>query len=631
MQGFREFSTIDYNSGTVSVSYLNESGLLKFRYDQIVSIYMGQLGRLYALDISPTARRKGVSLDGMRKASVAQVVLDSALPQDKINKFKLDLMPALLMYGTVGVGLWYEGEDEQGLELIPPWQLFPIPINVSGPNEVRGLVRVRPVPVSWIKGLTITGGKKKTGKIEDVDVPAGHLPADLDTMGQGVVSMTSAGGGFFVRSDPMNNTDKMGGRTKKKDEKNVPVTQLVEVWTETSNGYLADYCVYAGMARLTELYRHDHSENKYHMPTRVIRDTPVGSFWGRSYIDQLIPLNHELELALSSVFQAVADFDLYGMQLWPNTLGVPPMAERGQDGIKRIRYEPDYTCPEQKPENVMPAKMTAPQMQAVQLAAGLMDKQANQPNEMLGGGAPGRVDSSAGLGFLYEVSGIPLSPTAKNIAEGMSGVYRATLRVLKDRWSNQKVVSISNLDDSLAGIVLDVESGGMHLDLNAIPSPDEVSITVASEVPVSKEMQKQELKEALKEQRITLHEFNCMVRKQGLDIPVGDQIGWQNHRRAMLENILLFRDGKTPGKVVTSPRDNHQIHYDSLLAFMAKPEFFAASPEVMEAFEEHLKEHQAGLGTYPDQLPFPEDIAAATLGQGEDIGMTPPEGGFPTQ
>jgi hypothetical protein len=245
----------------------------------------------------------------------------------------------------------------------------------------------------------------------------------------------------------------------------------------------------------------------------------------------------------------------------------------------------------------------------------MMDKVANMPSKILSGEAPGRTDSSAALGFLYEASTIPLSPTAKNIADAMSGVYRALMRILKDKWNDQKVVSITNLDDSLAGIVLNAESGDMTLSQNAIPSPDEVSVTIASEVPVSKEQQKAELKEAYKEQRITLDEFNWTVRKKGLDIPVGDEVSWQNYRRSMLENILLFGDGKSPGKVIVSPHDLHRVHLQVLQSFMARPEFYAADPSVIQAFEEHFQEHQSGMGQMPEQMPFPEDVAGAMMGQ----------------
>ena len=628
LQGIREFSSLNYNEGSVSIAYKNETGVLKFRYEEIIAKYMGQLGRLLSLDLKPAVRKKGISLDGLRKASVAQVVLDAAISQDKVSKAELATMPPLLMYGTLGLGLWIEGPDSQGIDIIPPWELLSIPVDVAGPNDVRGIMRIRYVPLDWIKNLSITPnkGSKKYKGLMDIELPSGQMPIDRGSLGDGSVSYAGSGGGFFIQTRTKDDgmaSGKFG--KKKKDELNVPVTQLVEVWTETSDGYLAEYAIYAGMTELRELYRHDHTAQKYYMPIQIIRDVTVGSFWGRSYIDQLIPLNNELEVALSSIFQAVSDFDLYGLQLWPATLGTPPLAQRGQDGIKRVVFEPDYTSPELKIDNVMPAKMTAPMLQAVQLAANLLDRQANQPEAIMKGDAPGRVDSGAGLGFLYEASGIPISPTAKNIAEGYAGIYRALLRILKDTWTDQKIVSISNLDDSLAGIVLDAEAGTMNLSQNAIPFPDEVSVTIASEVPVSPEQQKVELKEAFKESRITLDEFNWKVREQGLDIPVGDEVGWQNRRRAMMENIILFGDGKTPpqDKIIIGPHDLHRVHIITMQAFMGRPEYFASSAEVRQKFDEHLMHHKAEMGEIPDQLPYPEDSAEAMLGQGEQPGEMP--------
>lgn len=622
MRGIRNFTEIDYANGSVQVAYQNEAGNLKFQFEDVVAKYQAQLGRLLSLDLSPSITRRGISLDGMRKASVAQVVLDSAFPEDKVKELALNICPALLMYGTVGAALWVDSEDSVGIDVVMPWELLPIPVEISSPTDARGLMRTRIVPTDWIKSLAITpGGKTKTFKnLDSVRLPVADLPADMGRF-DGAARMASTGGGFFIRNGQAENN--YGGMPKKEDEQDtyMDVTQLTEVWLQTSDGYLSEYLGFAGTEKFQQLFRINHEGSKNPMPIRIIRDTIVGGFWGRSYVDMLIPLNNEIEYALSSVFQGISDFDLYGLQLWPSTLGTPPEAQRGQDGIKRIVYEPDYTCPDMKPENIMPAKMTQPQVAAVKLAMEMMDRLANQPGELMRGEAPGRVDSSAGLGLLYETSSIPLSPTAKNLANGLSGVYRSMLRILKDMWSDTKVVSISALDDALAGIVIDAEAGTLSLSQNAIPYPDEVNVGVKSETPISKEQQKAELKEALKEQRITLDEFNFAVRKKGLDIPVGGEIEWQNFRRAMMENITLFGDGKTVGTADVSERDMHMIHLKVLEAFMARPEFFLASVEVQDAFTEHWQAHREGLGMLPEGMPTPDEAAEMELGGMGDLGM----------
>jgi len=307
--------------------------------------------------------------------------------------------------------------------------------------------------------------------------------------------------------------------------------------------------------------------------------------------------------------------------MWPASLGTPPEAMRGRDGVKRITYEPDYTTPDLKPFNIEPAKLTEPQINGTMIAGNLMDKVANQPTEMLQGGAPGRVDSASGLGMLFETSGIPLSPTAKNIAEALAGVYRAMLGICRDNWPAEKVVSVSNLDDSLAGIVFDMETGEITLSKNSIPSPDEVNINVASEIPISKEQQKMELKEALKDGIITLDEYSFKVRELGLTSPVGNEVAWQNYRRAKLENLALFGDGENPGEVIVSERDMHLIHKNVLDTFMAGPEFYAASQPVRDAFVQHYEEHNVGLGIMPEGMPPMEEAA--------ELEMQPPQEQMP--
>lgn len=166
-----------------------------------------------------------------------------------------------------------------------------------------------------------------------------------------------------------------------------------------------------------------------------------------------------------------------------------------------------------------------------------------------------------------------------------------------------------------------METGEVTLAKNAIPSPDEVNINVASEIPISKEQQKMELKEALEKQIITLDEYSFKVREMGLTSPVGNEIAWQNYRRAKLENLALFGDGETPGKVIVSERDMHLVHQNVLRTFMARPEFFAASPAVREKFTEHDEEHNVGLGIMPEEMPLMEDAA--------EMEMQPPQGQMP--
>ncbi len=623
LQGVREFDVIDYTRGDIQIAYRNENGTLNFRYDEINAQYTSRLGRLMSMDLSPSVEQRGMSLEGTRKRSVAQVVLNELFPQDKIELMMTELCPHLTTFGTIGLGLWVDSLKSYGVEIIPPWELLPIPANISGPQDVKGLVRIRWVPKDWVKGLELTpsAGSKKYKTSTDVHIPFGMGISSRWEDGRNEGVLMGEGGGFSAKV----NKSKMhtSGGSKKKDETIQEMTQLVEVWIETNDRYLGEYAILSGTDDLELLHHQDHSGEKYHMPIRIIRDSTVPGFWGRSFVDQLIPLNNEIEHAISNLFEYLDDFDIYGMLLWPTSLGTPEEAHRGSDGIKKLVYEQDYTVPDAKPEMMTPTRLTAPQVQALNVGLGMMDRIANQPRAMMQGEAPGRVDGAPGLGHLSEMANIPLGPTVKSIAQGVSGIYRAALRISKDTWNDERVVELSLLDDTLAGIVLDAKSGTLSLSKNAIPDPNEVTIKISSEMPVSKEQSKQELKEALSTNRITLEEYSFEVRRRGLDLPVGLEVEWHNYQRAMLENIILFGDGQIPGEITTTERDLHRVHKKVLESFMARPAFFLASVEVRDAFEEHWQEHRNGEGGYPEQLPPMEDAAAMEI-QNQLGGAQPP-------
>jgi len=203
------------------------------------------------------------------------------------------------------------------------------------------------------------------------------------------------------------------------------------------------------------------------------------------------------------------------------------------------------------------------------------------------------------------------------------------LGILQTKWGNDKVVELNLLDDSLAGIILDASAGVIQLSQNTIPSPNEVNISVRSLSPRSPEKEKQELAEALKLGIIDMFEYRVEVRKRGLEIPVGSETEWQNYRRAMLENLVLFKDGQTPGQVTVDEVDMHQIHLRILQAFMARPEYFQAGEAVRTAFKQHYQAHQAGLGIMPEGAPMPEEAATEAemmMKQGGMDGGMPPMG-----
>lgn len=626
MRGIRNFQNLNYQAGTVQVSYMNEDGVLSFKYEDIVSKYQAQLGRLMQLNLTPVVSKEGISLDGMRKASIGQVVLDSIFPKPKVDKTQSAVCNKLLNYGTVALIPWWVNEDSIGIDVVPPWEILPIPVEVDSNQECRGILRRKIVPMDWVKGLATTPDAK-AGIYKDMtswEVPTGFIPLEAQDRFQGSVTV-----GTSISASAARMETQAGGSRKltssKKDKTKIKVVEVSEIWTMTEDNYWDEYILHAGGKIL---YRTSYKGEKRQFPPQIITDVDVGDFWGKSFVETLIPLNCEMEAALARQFQNVKDWDLFGVIYEPTTSGITDRAVRGKDGLKRVKYEPDPLSPEAKPYNLrmnatglLPAKI-------VEVGMNAQNAIANQPNELMGGGAPGRVDSASGLGFLFETSNVPLTPTAKAISQAFSSCYRVTLDITRRLWGNEKVLDITHLDDSIAGIKFNQDSGKIELTDNSIPHPDEVVVNVASAVPRSKEQMKLELKDALQSGIITPTEYRIRARKDGLDLPVGGEVEWQNYRRATLENIMLFNDGQTPGtNVIYSDNDMHPVHLMKLDEFMAKPEYWLASPEVRVKFDKHRKEHLAGMGQLPDESPYAEEAAEESIGMIEQQQAMMQQGG----
>ncbi len=604
LQGARDFTNVNYELGTLDINYINQDGVLRFRFDDIVSKYQAQLGRLMQVDLRPNVQRKSVGLDGLKGATVAQIVLDAALPADKIEELKLKVLPPMLKYGCVGLQVWNQGED-LGIDVVMPWELVPIPAKPLEDKDVRGLCRVRYVPLSWVKQLETTPGANHQvySQMEILTVPMGSMPSESgDRFSVFGESVSLSGDMASKRTKPW------GSKAVKQDQTMTELVKLVEIWTETITGHLGHYEMLAGKKLIFEK---DYTGNKTAMPISKVNDIRTGDFWGRSFVSTQIPLNTEMEYTLGRLFQTIQDLDAYGILCIPTSLGIPPQINTAADGTKRLFYDPDYVNQELKPFNISPANMGTFPANIMKVAVAISDKMANQPTDLLAGKAPGRVDSGAGLGFLLETSNTPLTPTAASLASGMIRCYKSILdTIAAGAWPEEKLIQIAMLDDTLAGVKFDAPSGSMTMGDNALPRPDEVAIFVRSMHPKSLEQEKMELIAAFDKGAIDMYEYRVEVRTRGLDVPVGNEAEWQNHRRAVLENIVLFGDGQEPGEIIADELDMHDVHLRVLQPFRAKPEFYMASPAVRQAINDHYEFHLTmKAASMPDQAPYPEDAA----------------------
>lgn len=620
LNGARDFTGADYGKGTLDVNWVDQTGFLKFRYEDIVAKFNTEVGRLMRMDLTPDVGRKNVGIEDMKNATIAQIALNEAMPPAAVEQLKAMLLPPLVKYGCMGLSAWVS-KDTAGIDVVPPWELGSIPPRPLEATEVRGLLRIRKVPVEWIKELPILEGRKiKWDTVETEMVDAGTVAQPPGNR------FNTFGGSLDVPLSMKPEPSLMGGSKTTKDQTKVPIAKMVEVWVWKADGHLKEYILSAGNRIL---HRKSYEDVNILPPIHIVTGIPTAGLFCRSFVSTMIPMNREIEYAMGQMFQNIQDMDAYGILCMPTTLGISMDAQRAQDGSKRLAYAPDYTVPELKPFNIAPANSGPAPINAIKVGVELGDRIANQPAELLSGSAPGRVDSNAAVGTLYEMSSVPLTPTVTSIAHGVSRAYAALLGLLPMAWPEGKLVEIAMLDDAMAGISLDVTSGRTKLGVggNAMPSPDDVRVGIKSMYPVSKEQQKMELRQSLADGVIDKLDFIIQVRRLNVDIPVGGEQEWQNWRRAVLNNIVMFNDGVTPNQVTINDFDLHEVHLRVLQNFVARPEFYAASDAVRQKFTELIRARTAKMATYPDQLPYPEEAAGEEMAmqQAQQMGMQPPQ------
>lgn len=601
LNGNRDFDEINYREGSVRVKKTDTTEL-DFRYEEIVQDFGERIGELLRMNTLPKVQRRLMTLDHMRKASVSQIVLDSIVSKEQADATKLEFIPMVAQYGMAGLVVWIEptlplkpsseGSTPPEIEVVPPWELMAVPAAPKTLSEVTAIIRQRWVPLAWLKSLGL-GEKieKNRQKVQIKSVQYGQVPSAAAEFS------TVAGLGGRVESI---------GEKKSKDLEEY--VKLNEVWVQGRNHALSRYCIWTDDLLLRDK-KFDKAENPPTIPIAIAPYSSVGGFYSRGHPEIVLPLNVALEAALGKTLQNVEDLSIHGTTFIPASQGVDPSAFEGSDPPRALSYEPDYTVPNAQAFRLDMADLGQFPVRAIQMGLAVMDR-LSPPSPMEN---KGRVDSARGLGFLQEMSQVPLTFPAMSIAGAYALVYKALLDRMNRLWPARRVAIQTMLDDSLAGVVIDPQTGELTTT-NEIPKAHEVEVGIAEAFPTSLEQKRRDLYDMLQGGLITKRWFRIQSRKLNLDLPVANDAEWENYRKAMLNNILLFNDGETPpqkeaGVAKVSESDIVSIHVEVMGAFMARPEFSLASPAVRARFQESYINMQTMLGRYPDQMKYPETLA----------------------
>jgi len=615
MQGARDFRGINFETGQVQVAYRNSRGELNYKFEMLAAKFRNEIGRKSRIDLGPAVEKgNDFSLDNLRRSSMAQAVLNAMMEDIDLEGIKAQALQIQAMFGMGGLALWgqtgtYRADTDQEepqpvpggklrpvVEVIPPWQLLPIPSNPILEGDLRGVIRHRRVPLAWLKerdGLT-PPAKGGWGALKVSPLSVSDNPNTLNEGGPADAGTS--------RSDA-----NVGAQGASSDDRNLNPDNvwLSEVYLEDYDGSLLRYIAHAGGHTLRDdNYAEKPEVEQPRMPIAIFHDMPTVGFWTKSFVDLLLPTNIEVEALMKNLFENMQDLDNFGALMVPLNQGIDFENFKKRDKPRIIPFEPDITMPEAKTYNIAPNNLHDFPGKVAAFGVDLLEKFAGQSGGILSGDAPGRVDSASGLGFLFEAGNIPLAPAMTSLARAFSKIYKALLGMARSHWPSETLARLTMLDDTLVGIVIDPQTGRVKLDANSVPNPSDVRIKVRSQLPTSPTQRKQELTQAFQLGTISLTEFRIINQKEGLGLPMLADAEWHNYRKAILNNIILFGDGSTPGKIITSSEgDNPEVQLEFLQDFMARPEFVLASREVRMAFEERKAIYEDMLGRkYPKEL-----------------------------
>ncbi len=121
LAGVRRFKIMDRWSGSLSIAFENAKGELEMRYEEITRLYLAEMGRYMKMDVSPTAAKKGESLDALRKASIGSATLGALSATLPIEFIKRQALIPFLKHGTVGLNHIETGKSDMpdAIEIVP--------------------------------------------------------------------------------------------------------------------------------------------------------------------------------------------------------------------------------------------------------------------------------------------------------------------------------------------------------------------------------------------------------------------------------------------------------------------------------------------------------------------------------
>ena len=599
LNGARRFDVFDPEHGHLSPHYLDEEGNMEFQSQELLSSIDRVSARLAAADFMPSVKRKNNSLTAVRDRSIAQIISNSLISTDQLEKIKTTFCHLFTTLGSCGIAGHITDHPTIGLssdlEVIHPRELFPFPSLGNDYTKTQGLMRQRTVPLSFLKDIF---GKKVTSHLKEMEYWEKTAGESLE-----VGDDSDFSGGLEYK--PGNAVPGVPSKTPEA----LGVAKIRELWLMDSQDLVTRYIVTSG-----DYVLHDESYDglEVYCPIGFARFMENGSFHGAGMFDLMFSISRELERLLKSLFNNIREIDKYGVLVMPQgQFNERAMLRDVGNGLRMIPYEPDPVSEGFRPFTIAPHN-----------TGDIPGKTASFAKSMMDGLSPvrdlieekGRIDSAAGLNFLDEEVNRAMTNPSRGIDQAFGSCYRSMLssasRVIM---MSPRPLPVSDLTLDMAGVIFDPAQGTVNFQgQNPIPNLSTLSFSIKSRTPRSGTARKQEALEMLKAGLTDPAGLKILALKEGLDFAV-----YLDEEKAAYESIvrnclILFGDGETPGEIVVTPHTAiPEMQLRILGSFMASPAMSMGSPIVQDEFMKYRQFLFDSMGmTLPEAVPNPDDMAA---------------------
>ena len=450
---------------------------------------------------------------------------------------------------------YYQGDLDYGL--ITPYEVFPESIFKQGVENQRSIILEQVKSVDDIYDLY------------DINVEG----SDIETF---ELTPVASGGGQGYE----NTVISIGHRTAENAEK--VITYFERPSKHRPDGLMAiivgdEHLVYYGALPYSKI-----------PIIQVVCHEVAGQFFGKSTIENLIPLQREYNRCINSIHEYIGRLPIGSFLVEEGSIDIEEYEEHGLECGALLVYRNGTNPPVPIPNGQLPSEV----MQERYNLKNDMEYVAGVSQLMVSGNAPQSNMSGTAISNLMEIDNTRLSLTGSHIRNSIRKLAVQWLEIYKKYATTRRVVNYVGLNDIGKALIWSSE------DINSY----DVDYVTENELLMSEEMQKQRFFEAFNLGLFTDNTGRIpeRVKNQALEfMKIGNysellSLNTLQIQAAQRENAL-FESGSVPE---VSEFDEHEIHIEEHMRYVLQMKFRLLKykkPDYAATLENHIREHKMAV------------------------------------